>query len=81
MILHGFARLMVEFLRVNKAVLPFIDPPAIVNIPNPEQNPTFLNQYYWHGFSQSQWVSIAIILVGAFFLIKYKLWEKETTTT
>ncbi|AXR60995.1 prolipoprotein diacylglyceryl transferase [Leptospira mayottensis] len=81
LVLHGFARLMVEFLRVNKAVFPFIDPPTIVNIPNPEQNPTFLNQYYWHGFSQSQWVSIAIILVGTFFLIKYKLWEKETATT
>ncbi|XDD49171.1 prolipoprotein diacylglyceryl transferase [Leptospira sp. WS92.C1] len=78
LILHGFARLMVEFLRINKAVFPFFDPPSLVNIPNAEQNPDFLSQYYWHGFSQSQWVSIAIILAGAYFLVKWKLWEKES---
>ncbi|WP_061245761.1 prolipoprotein diacylglyceryl transferase [Leptospira noguchii] len=80
LILHGFARLMVEFLRVNKAVFPLTDPPSLVNIPNVEQNPAFLTQYYWHGFSQSQLVSITIILVGAFFIIKWKLWKKENTS-
>lgn len=78
MVLHGFARLLVEFLRVNKAVFPLMDPPAFVNIPNAEQNPEFLTQYYWHGFSQSQLVSIIIILVGAFFILKWKLWKKES---
>ncbi|EPG68125.1 prolipoprotein diacylglyceryl transferase [Leptospira wolffii] len=77
LILHGLARLGVEFLRVNKAVIPFIDPPELVNIPAKDGNPAFLSGYYWHGFSQSQYVSIAIILVGLYFFVKWKLWEKE----
>ncbi|TGK05314.1 prolipoprotein diacylglyceryl transferase [Leptospira langatensis] len=80
LILHGIARLGVEFLRVNKAVIPFMDPPQLVNIPSKDGNPAFLTGYYWHGFSQSQYISIAIILVGVFFLAKWKLWEKETQT-
>ncbi|MBL0264901.1 MAG: prolipoprotein diacylglyceryl transferase [Leptospiraceae bacterium] len=75
--LHGFARLCIEFLRVNKAVIPFIDPPQMVNIPDASGNPTFLTGYYWHGFSQSQYISIAFILVSAIFFFKMRLWEKE----
>ncbi|MGJ4746712.1 prolipoprotein diacylglyceryl transferase [Leptospira sp. SA-E8] len=78
LILHGLARLAIEFLRVNKAVIPFFDPPVQSNIPGATgETTTFLNGYYWHGFSQSQYVSIAIILVGIYFLVKWKLWEKE----
>jgi phosphatidylglycerol:prolipoprotein diacylglycerol transferase len=80
-ILHGFARLCIEFLRVNKAVIPFRNPPETVNIPDPSGNPQFLQNYYWHGFSQSQYISILLILVGLLFIFKYRLWEKEQSTT
>ncbi|TGK17214.1 prolipoprotein diacylglyceryl transferase [Leptospira fluminis] len=78
LILHGIARLSVEFLRVNKAVIPFTEPPKLVNIPAADGNPEFLTSYYWHGFSQSQYVSIALILAGIYFMVRWKLWEKET---
>ncbi len=75
--LHGIARLCIEFLRVNKAVFPVLDPPKIVNIPHDElTNAEFLNEYYWHGFSQSQLISLAFIFVSLFFITKMKLWEK-----
>jgi phosphatidylglycerol:prolipoprotein diacylglycerol transferase len=78
--IHGFARLMIEFLRVNKAVFPFVDPPQLVNIPDASGNPSFLTGYYWHGFSQSQYISIALILAGALLFYKGKLWQKEVST-
>jgi phosphatidylglycerol:prolipoprotein diacylglycerol transferase len=77
LILHGISRLMIEFLRVNKAVIPFRDPPTLVNIPDPSGNPQFLSGYYWHGFSQSQYISIVLILFGLFFIAKDKLWQRE----
>ncbi|MCP5497735.1 MAG: prolipoprotein diacylglyceryl transferase [Leptospiraceae bacterium] len=73
---HGAARLFIEFFRVNKAVIPFVTPPKMVNIPDYTQNPEFLSGYYWHGFSQSQWMSIGLIAIGLIFFIKLKLWEK-----
>ncbi|PJZ70337.1 prolipoprotein diacylglyceryl transferase [Leptospira perolatii] len=79
LVLHGLARLGIEFLRVNKAVIPFIDPPKLVNIPAKDGNPEFLSGYYWHGFSQSQYVSLALIAVGVYFIWKWKLWEREGT--
>ena len=77
LILHGTARLLIEFLRVNKAVIPFMKPPELVNIPDASGNPTFLTGYYWHGFSQSQYISLALIAWGVFFILKDRLWEKE----
>lgn len=77
LIIHGIARLSIEFLRVNKAVFPFIDPPNMVNIPDASGNPTFLTGYYWHGFSQSQYISLALILAGVIMMIRGKLWQKE----
>jgi phosphatidylglycerol---prolipoprotein diacylglyceryl transferase len=77
LVLHGLARLSIEFLRVNKAVIPFRDPPVLVNIPDANGNPQFLSGYYWHGFSQSQYVSIALMVVGLLFIWKMRLWEKE----
>jgi len=74
--LHGTARLLIEFLRVNKAVIPFIEPPPMVNIPDPGHNPEFLSGYYWHGFSISQYISILLMLVSVYYFIKNKLWEK-----
>lgn len=79
LILHGFARLMIEFLRVNKAVIPFVKPPDMVNIPDANVNPIFLKGYYWHGFSQSQYISLLLIAAGIFFIVKGKLWEKTAT--
>lgn len=81
LILHGFARLMVEFLRVNKAVIPFREPPKLVNIPDPTGNSQFLTGYYWHGFSQSQYISIILIIVGLFFIIKFNLYERNNLRT
>ncbi|MDX1960119.1 MAG: prolipoprotein diacylglyceryl transferase [Leptospiraceae bacterium] len=78
LILHGTARLCIEFLRVNKAVIPFRDVPEQVNIPDPSGNPTFLKNYYWHGFSQSQYISLILIFAGVFFIMKGRLWEKES---
>ena len=75
--LHGTARLLIEFLRVNKAVIPFTDPPKMSNIPDASQNLEFLKGYYWHGFSQSQYISILFMLVSLAFFIKMRLWEKE----
>ncbi len=78
--LHGLARLLIEFLRVNKAVFPFIEPPTLVNIPDASGNPAFLSGYYWHGFSQSQYISIALILFGLILFLKGKLWEKQSVS-
>jgi phosphatidylglycerol---prolipoprotein diacylglyceryl transferase len=75
--IHGTARLLIEFLRVNKAVIPFWEPPNMANIPDSTQNPEFLTGYYWHGFSQSQYISIALIGFGAFFFIKNKYWRRD----
>ncbi|GBF49538.1 prolipoprotein diacylglyceryl transferase [Leptospira ryugenii] len=80
LMLHGTARLLIEFLRVNKAVIPFLEPPQLVNIPDSSGNPAFLTGYYWHGFSQSQYISIALILAGAIMFFKGKLWQKEETS-
>jgi len=77
LVLHGLARLLIEFLRVNKAVIPFREPPNQVNIPDPSGNPTFLTEYYWHGFSQSQYISLGLIFIGLFFIFRNRLWEKE----
>jgi phosphatidylglycerol:prolipoprotein diacylglycerol transferase len=76
-VLHGLARLCIEFLRVNKAVIPFMKPPVLVNIPDSSGNTIFLQGYYWHGFSQSQYISLVLIVVGLVFIWKYKLWQKE----
>jgi phosphatidylglycerol:prolipoprotein diacylglycerol transferase len=78
LIIHGAARLAIEFLRVNKAMIPFIDPPQMSNIPDSSQNPEFLTGYYWHGFSQSQYISIALIAFGIFYFIKGKLWIRDS---
>ncbi|MCB1157204.1 MAG: prolipoprotein diacylglyceryl transferase [Leptospiraceae bacterium] len=75
--LHGTARLCIEFLRVNKAVIPFRNPPEMVNIPPSSQNEEFLKSYYWHGFSQSQYISLLLMLVSVFFILQLKLWKKE----
>lgn len=77
--LHGLARLCVEFLRVNKAVFAFMKPPEIVNIPDVGRNPEFLKSYYWHGFSQSQYISLALMLVSVIFIVRGKLWEKDSS--
>ncbi|MCC6275654.1 MAG: prolipoprotein diacylglyceryl transferase [Leptospiraceae bacterium] len=77
LILHGVARLLIEFMRVNKAVIPFTKPPELVNIPDASGNPAFLKGYYWHGFSQSQYISILLILVGIVAIWKFNLLEKE----
>lgn len=74
--LHGLSRLLIEFLRVNKAVIPFTAPPQMVNIPDPTKNEVFLQAYYWHGFSQSQYISIGLMLFAAYFFFKLRLWEK-----
>lgn len=79
LIIHGFARLIIEFLRVNKAVIPFVEPPTLVNIPDANGNPTFLTGYYWHGFSQSQYIAIGLILIGVYLMVTKKLWLKEET--
>jgi len=76
-VLHGTARLVIEFLRVNKAVIPFFDPPNLVNIPDSSGNPQFLKGYYWHGFSQSQYISLALVAFGALLMIRGSLWKKE----
>ena len=79
--LHGLARLLIEFLRVNKAVIPFMDPPEMVNIPDASHNPEFLAGYYWHGFSISQWISVILMGISAWYIIRGKLWEKVTEKT
>ncbi|MEM7181687.1 MAG: prolipoprotein diacylglyceryl transferase family protein [Spirochaetota bacterium] len=76
--LHGLARLSFEFLRVNKAVIPFWNPPQMANIPHPAQNPEFLKNYYWHGFSQSQYISLLFVLLSLFFLLRYRMWVTTT---
>lgn len=79
--LHGLARLTIEFFRVNKAVIAFIDPPNMANIPHPDQNPQFLKNYYWHGFSQSQYISLLLIAISLFFLLYYKMWQQKEEIT
>ena len=73
-VLSGIARLVIEFFRINKAVIPFFDPPDMVNIDNSSE---FLNNYYWHGFSQSQYIALIIIFIGLFLIIRNRLWEKK----
>jgi phosphatidylglycerol:prolipoprotein diacylglycerol transferase len=80
LLIHGFFRLMIEFLRVNKAVFPFMTPPDLVNIPDSSHNPEFLRGYYWHGFSQSQYISIGLMLVSLVFILKMKLFQREESS-
>ena len=77
LILSSLARLSIEFLRLNKAVIPFFEPPVMADFPILEQRAEFLKNYFWHGFSQSQYVAIITLMIGLFLMTKNKLWQKE----
>ncbi|MCB1326465.1 MAG: prolipoprotein diacylglyceryl transferase [Spirochaetales bacterium] len=90
LVYNGFARFMVEFLRLNDAVIPVLDPPTyetayglVKNLRTvPEEMGGRLPAYYfenwhWYGFTQAQLTAVALIVIGVAWMVLGRLYKKQ----
>ncbi|MCS7204993.1 MAG: prolipoprotein diacylglyceryl transferase [Leptospiraceae bacterium] len=86
MIYNGIARFLVEFLRLNDAVIPILPHPSyngqdLIHHNFWPGNPPayYFENWHWYGFTQSQIVGIVIAIAGLIWLWRGKLYQRETT--
>ena len=75
LVYNGVSRFMVEFIRLNDAVIPLLKRPD-VNLADRYTKEGLLN-WHWYGFNQSQLVAFTIFAVGVAWIVIGKLYERE----
>jgi phosphatidylglycerol:prolipoprotein diacylglycerol transferase len=83
-IYNGIARFLVEFLRINDAVIPILPYPTyngkllLHHNSWPGNPPAFyFEHWHWYGFTQSQIVGIILAIAGLIWMLRGKLYKKE----
>jgi len=83
MIYNGLERFLIEFLRINDAVIPILPHPTyngkslIHHNYWPGNPPAFyFENWHWYGFTQSQIVGIILAISGLIWMVRGKLYEK-----
>jgi prolipoprotein diacylglyceryltransferase len=83
-IYNGIARFLVEFLRINDAVIPILPHPTyngkllLHHNSWPGNPPAFyFEHWHWYGFTQSQIVGIILAIAGLIWMLRGKLYKKE----
>lgn len=91
MIVNGLARLLVEFIRLNDAVIPILDPPTVITGDSETVLPHHLADRYdgikpgesyfanwrWYGFTQSQLFALLIMMIASIWIWKGKLQRRD----
>ncbi len=90
MIVNGLARFLVEFIRLNDAVIAILAPPAIsidgseVSLPHhvaeglaSTPNRDYFTHWHWYGFTQSQLFALVLILIAIVWIWRGKLYRKD----
>ena len=83
LIYDGLCRFLIEFLRINDAIIPVLDHPAIGGQPLLHHNDAlpdalYFTHWHWYGFTQSQIVGGFLFVMGMIWMIRSKLYRKET---
>ncbi|MDH5656468.1 MAG: prolipoprotein diacylglyceryl transferase [Spirochaetia bacterium] len=90
LVVNGIARFLVEFIRLNDALIPVLNPPqieiaaghhvllsyesAIQAGAGPEY---YFQHWHWYGFTQSQIVGVLLVAVGLIWIFSKKLYVKQ----
>lgn len=84
LVYNGTARFLVEFLRINDAMIPILPHPTyngkeLLHHNHWPGNPPafYFENWHWYGFTQSQIIGILLVLVGIIWIYKGKLYLKE----
>lgn len=88
---NAIIRFLVEFIRLNDAVVPIISPPVQkidgITVPLLHQNAVGNNIYFqdayftnwhWYGLTQSQLVAVVLLVVGISWIVLGKLYERKS---
>ena len=84
LIYDGLVRFLVEFLRINDAVIPILPHPQIAGVPllhhnswlaNPEAY--YFENWHWYGFTQSQIVGFIFVIVGFSLILIKGLYKQD----
>lgn len=83
-IYNGIARFLVEFLRINDAVIPILPHPTFNGVELLHHNywpgnppAYYFENWHWYGFTQSQIVGIIMAIAGVIWMLRGKLYEKS----
>ena len=89
-IVNGITRFMVEFIRLNDALIPMLDPPTIEVIAGQKEplsyqsaiqsgaGPAYYFQHWhWYGITQSQLVGLGLVAIGLIWIFSKKLYVKQ----
>ena len=89
-VVNGISRFLVEFLRLNDALIPILDPPTVEivagqTVPLSYESAIqagagpayYFQHWHWYGFTQSQLVGVALVAVGLIWIFSKKLYQKS----
>ena len=80
---NGIARFLVEFLRINDALIPILDHPSYKgqliehHTHGAVQGAIYFENWHWYGFTQSQVFGLIIALVGLIWIVQQKLYIRN----
>jgi len=84
---NGIFRFLVEFLRINDALIPIMDPPtydsgAEITHHNvsPVQTAEYFTNWHWYGFTLSQIIGLTIAAIGGIWIWQKKLFIRDDKT-
>ncbi len=84
LIYNGIARFIVEFLRINDAVIPILPHPTFDGKYLPHHNhwignppAYYFENWHWYGFTQSQIIGILLSIIGLIWMIRGKLYIRD----
>ena len=83
---NGISRFLVEFLRINDALIPVLDHPTYSDgrliehhIHHTQQTAAYFQNWHWYGFTQSQIFGLIIALAAVIWIIQKKLYIRDDT--
>ncbi len=89
LIFNGLSRFLVEFIRLNDAVIEMIDPPTVLINGQAMLLSTataraahgstayYFENWHWYGLTQGQLIGLVIIPLGLAWIVLQKLYERE----
>jgi len=90
---NGITRFLVEFIRINDAVIPVLDPPTIevagnavllthqLAIASGKGAEYFFQNWHWYGFTQGQIIAVGIFVIGLGWMLRGRLYESPAAKT
>ena len=89
---NGAIRFLVEFLRLNKAVIPILESPKgtdllgnsyelslYANTSSLHPEKAFFRDWYWNGITQAQIIGLILFLIGVLWIFSAKLYVQKDT--